>query len=550
MVTQKTSILVSATDNASTVLMNIAGRMEKINKSMSGFGKLTGLNNVAAGVGLINQQMGGLSKTWDAFRAMSRWSAIALGGAGAATLGLVNFAKSSNDAARKVDDLSGKYQIGAQTLQVYGALVADSGGSMEEAAAAMSKLKKSQNEAIHGNKEAAAAFAGVGISVAGLKSMRPEDVLQKMGDAFKGSNNDLAKQAVLLKLMGKNGESMMDTLNGGSEAYRRQLAEMREDGALFSEEQLKNSRNFDAAWNRASRAFSGIKNTLGVDLAKNLVPVVDAVRAWALANKNVINSGFQNFVKHPPLLDAIVPAAKTVWAVIEKAAAVIKFLGHTFGMTTVVLATFGVALGAPLVTFGLLIAKIGLLGASLLGLGGGFGVAAPAVGSLSAKLAALNLQLLGVKMSLGSIAALAGAAFAGWKAGGWLNDKINAKISEKTGGKNDSLGGWLYDKTHASAALDEKITPEEIARARAANAGRFRPAASSHSPGLPEGVPGSPEAARRITAADVAGAQKQEIKNTLDIRITADGRAKIETMRTGSPQTEINVDSGLMMQGA
>jgi hypothetical protein len=50
MTTQTANIVVSATDKASAALMSIAGRMEKINQSVSRFGKFTGLSNVAAAV--------------------------------------------------------------------------------------------------------------------------------------------------------------------------------------------------------------------------------------------------------------------------------------------------------------------------------------------------------------------------------------------------------------------------------------------------------------------------------------------------------------------
>jgi hypothetical protein len=41
------------------------------------------------------------------------------------------------------------------------------------------------------------------------------------------------------------------------------------------------------------------------------------------------------------------------------------------------------------------------------------------------------------------------AAYAGWKAGGWLNDNVvNAGIQKLTGDKNQTLGGWIYDVTH------------------------------------------------------------------------------------------------------
>jgi hypothetical protein len=58
MTTPTASIVIGVTDHASKNLMNLAARMERINRSFSDFGKRSGISNVAAGFGLINEQLG------------------------------------------------------------------------------------------------------------------------------------------------------------------------------------------------------------------------------------------------------------------------------------------------------------------------------------------------------------------------------------------------------------------------------------------------------------------------------------------------------------
>lgn len=48
------------------------------------------------------------------------------------------------------------------------------------------KLQKAMNEALQGGKKQAAAFHGVGISLEQLKVMKPDQVILRMADAFKG----------------------------------------------------------------------------------------------------------------------------------------------------------------------------------------------------------------------------------------------------------------------------------------------------------------------------------------------------------------------------
>lgn len=105
--------------------------------------------------------------------------------------------------------------------------------------------------------------------------------------------------------------------------------------------------------------------------------------------------------------------------------------------------------------FGLVIkGLIGLSGA-LIGFGalniiaGGFrglGLALKGFGGLVQLASGLNGVAVGLK-AIGAAAAVFMAAYAGWKAGGWLNDNvINPAIQKATGDKNDTLGGALYEK--------------------------------------------------------------------------------------------------------
>jgi hypothetical protein len=529
MTTQKANIVIGATDRASQTLMNIAARFEKVNRGMASFGKLTGLANVTAGLNLVNEQMGGIANTWGRFKSASQWSAAMLAGTAGVGVALGRLALSSVNAADKVGDLAERYRISSESLQLAGALVEESGGSMEDAAASIGKLTKAMNEAIHGGKEQAAAFAGVGLSINELKLMRPEQVMERMADAFKGSERDMAKQAVLLELMGRNGTVMMSAMNQGGQAWRDKLAEMRADGRVFSQEQLSTADAFDKAWRRATGAFDGIKNMLGLDLAKALLPIIERLRNWAVTNREVIQSGFQSFVERiEPALKSVGEVLQAVWAVTEKLAGAFKWLGGAIGTQNAVWLVLGGAIAAPLAMFGLLIAKVGILtvslGSSLVvamtALGpvmASFalamkGTALSAVTSLTAALPALQAGLAGTVAILGKVAVVGAAAFAGWQIGTLLNDKvINPGVQKLTGDKNASLGTWIYDK----------LNPETVA---------------STTP--------------RMTAAQAALVQRQDIRNIVTLKIDAEGRPRVTEMKSGSPQTQIDVMGGLSMVGA
>lgn len=309
-------------------LRRISGTMESVNKATQGVR------------GHFSAIYSGFGKVVESFKSVTLVGA-AIGGA---AYGLFNFAKSAVDAIDDVGDMATRYGVAANSIQVYGDLVKDAGGSTEDAAAAFRFLNKNMSAAIGGNKEVQKAFAAVGISVDDLKHLKPEQVMERVADAFQGSNNELAKSAILTKLYGKNGTILMGIMNEGSQAIRDHYKQMGDDGRLFTEEQIENADKFAKQWQRTAGIFEGMKNTLGLELMGVLMPVIEQFREWAVANKDLIGTKFKEFLIHlPPLLESVVKVGKALGAVFLFIAGPLEWIGHTFGMTAAVVAGLTVA---------------------------------------------------------------------------------------------------------------------------------------------------------------------------------------------------------------
>lgn len=114
--------------------------------------------------------------------------------------------------------------------------------------------------------------------------------------------------------------------------------------------------------------------------------------------------------------------------------------------------------------FGLVIKGLIGLSAALIGFGAlniisagfkGLGLALKGFGGLIQ----IARGLVGVAGGLTMVASAAGvfmAAYAGWKAGGWLNGKIDAATAAATGNKNDTWASAFYDKSHPFNPLTGK----------------------------------------------------------------------------------------------
>lgn len=115
---------------------------------------------------------------------------------------------------------------------------------------------------------------------------------------------------------------------------------------------------------------------------------------------------------------------------------VTKFAKEFPGLTKMIVVATAAISGLLLLGGGLLLFKAAISGFSLLNLGS----------------IASSLGVTGVAGGLKALGAAAGvfmAAYAGWKAGGWLNDNvINPLVEKASGVKGATLGTWLYDVTH------------------------------------------------------------------------------------------------------
>lgn len=528
----KTEIVIAAVDKATATLSQIGARMEALTKPAGDLSKAMGKLYDATGLGGVKKAVGGLK---DSILGLGG-AMIGIGGLYSGTVGsIVMFGNHAAEAADKVGDLSARYQIHAHTLQVYGGMVEEAGGTTEDAAAAIGKLRKAMNEAIHGGKEQAQAFAGVGISVEQLKKMAPEDVMQRMADAFKGSNKEGEKHAVLLELMGKNGTVFMDVMNQGGDAYRQRLEEMRADGSLLSQEQLKQADDYDKSWRRMQRTLDGVKMALGLKLANALESTVQGIQKWIVANRALIDQKFDAFLKKlPEILEIGKDLLEGLWSVVQNVGGAFKMLNNVLGPTGATLLMVGGLMSPVILAGGQLAFTIGKAAWII---GNFTGIIPLAMRSLSGLWSVMLANPIGLLVA--AVIGLAVIIYKNWDnivqyvSDAWERIKAVFQVSFFDGLFQVWLEGWQAFG-NAILGIVKTITPDFL---------------------LPDSIKKfqftfAADRAKNVTAAQAAQSQRQDIRNTVRLEIDAEGRPRVKEMRAGSDNTTIDVSSGLYMVGA
>ncbi|MEK6386830.1 MAG: phage tail tape measure protein [Paraburkholderia tropica] len=133
-----------------------------------------------------------------------------------------------------VEKISKQTGLSTDDVQKFGFAAKTVGVEMKDAADALSELTKAQNEAQHGNKDAAAAFLAVGVSLKDLKSATPQDLLSRVSDAFSKSADGASKAAIANELFGTSGKNLIPLLDQGSAKLNALGVTAGEVGAVMS----------------------------------------------------------------------------------------------------------------------------------------------------------------------------------------------------------------------------------------------------------------------------------------------------------------------------
>jgi len=141
--------------------------------------------------------------------------------AGLASIGAI---KSIIDQFGRIQDLSEQFGVSAESLQRFGQLASEGGSSVEQIAAAFSKLTINIQKAQGGTGEQADALRELGLSAKELSNLSPEQVFLRLADAVQKGGGSNASYAAALVLIGNRQRDLIPLLAQGADAIGAQAA--------------------------------------------------------------------------------------------------------------------------------------------------------------------------------------------------------------------------------------------------------------------------------------------------------------------------------------
>jgi hypothetical protein len=139
--------------------------------------------------------------------------------AGLASLGAI---RAIIDQFGRIQDLSEQFGVSAESLQRFGQLASESGSSIDQVAAAFSRLTINIQKAQGGTGAQADALRELGLSASELANLSPEEAFLRLADALQQAGGSNSSYAAALDLIGNRQRDLIPLLAQGSDAVRAQ----------------------------------------------------------------------------------------------------------------------------------------------------------------------------------------------------------------------------------------------------------------------------------------------------------------------------------------
>lgn len=222
--------------------------------------------------------------------------AVTAGAATAALFAMVVTAARSADELNKTALAAG---VSTEILQTMGYAAAQSGSNVEELGTSLRFLSRNIADAAKDKfGQTAQTFKKLGISVTDVNGRlkTSDQVFLELSGAYQKIQDPARKTAIAMDLLGRSGGNMIEMLNAGPKQIALLTAEAEAFGVM-SEGNIEVLKRFNDSLESLFWVFGQIRNFIASEVAPALTDMIDQVREWFLANKDIIKSNLLAFFK-------------------------------------------------------------------------------------------------------------------------------------------------------------------------------------------------------------------------------------------------------------
>lgn len=231
-------------------------------------------------------------KVYKGIRSLALGVAATAAAAAAAVALITKETADVGDAAKKTGERLG---ITATEVQELAYAAKTSGVEFETLKSGMRSLQRQAGEAANGNKNAAKAFARVGVSVHGANGqIKPAtQLLEEVADGLASIPDEGKRTAVAMKLMREAGSEMLPFLLKGSAGIRGLRDEAERLGGVLSDEDAAAAEEFNDSLDDLSFTVRGVRLRFGRELLPTFTRTVNTIKELIVQNRALIDKGIK-----------------------------------------------------------------------------------------------------------------------------------------------------------------------------------------------------------------------------------------------------------------
>jgi len=231
-----------------------------------------------------------------------------------------------------------------------------SGVEFEKLETGIARMNRSILNAAQGSQQSQEAFAHLGLSVAQLSRMKPEEQFRAIAEALSKIKNPTLRSGLVQQIFGRSGTELLPLLNQGAAGIDKMMKRADELGLTMSTSAANGALAFDQKLNDLWQVVK-----MGVfQIGGALAPVLDTVTGYMIKGIGVV----RDFIsQHQGLIIAAAGAGAALLAggiILKGVGAVLSIASGAVGIFSTGLAIAGAVMGAALSPLGLM--TVGLLG--------------------------------------------------------------------------------------------------------------------------------------------------------------------------------------------
>lgn len=233
-----------------------------------------------------------IAKAGDPLKSLGKGiAAIGVGVAGP----ILGASKVFSDVGDAIAKASARTGIAVGPLSELGFAAEQSGTDIETLEGSIRKMQKNLVSAASGSTEAQVAFGRLGISVAKISALKPEDRFRVVSEAISRMPDPAMRAAAAMDLFGKSGTALLPMMADGAAGIDLLTKQARDLGLTMSKDDASSAELWNDTLNILSKSLRSIALTVGaavvptlVEWSATVVNVIKNVRGWIDANRPVI----------------------------------------------------------------------------------------------------------------------------------------------------------------------------------------------------------------------------------------------------------------------